>query len=124
MPPCSRALVATVVPWLTDVTSAPVAPRRESTLASPVMKPCAGSVGVEGVLVVTKSPETSSRATTSVKVPPVSIPTRIRLNPTLPLRPSLHLSQEHAMHLTREVRDAPRRTTVETRGFVYKRSCR
>src|SRR5262245_42229143 len=42
------------------------------------MKPSAGSAGVEGVLVATSSPVSSSKATTSVKVPPVSTPTRIR----------------------------------------------
>ncbi len=42
------------------------------------MKPSAGLLGVEGVLVVTSSPESSSNATTSVNVPPVSIPILIR----------------------------------------------
>ena len=43
----------------------------------PAMNPSAGLPGVEGVLVVTSSPESSSKATTSVKVPPVSMPMRI-----------------------------------------------
>ena len=43
----------------------------------PAMNPSAGLLGVEGVLVVTSSPESSSKATTSVKVPPVSMPMRI-----------------------------------------------
>ena len=42
------------------------------------MKPSAGLLGVDGVLVVTISPESSSNATTSVNVPPVSIPILIR----------------------------------------------
>jgi hypothetical protein len=42
------------------------------------MKPSAGLPGVEGVLVVTSSPLVVSRATTSVNVPPVSIPIRSR----------------------------------------------
>jgi hypothetical protein len=43
-----------------------------------VRKPTAGSAGVDGVLVVTSSPVASSSATTSVKVPPVSMPIRMR----------------------------------------------
>jgi hypothetical protein len=41
------------------------------------MKPSAGLAGVDGVLVVTMSPESSSSATTSVNVPPVSMPMRM-----------------------------------------------
>ncbi len=44
----------------------------------PAMNPSAGSAGVLGVLVLTSSPVSSSTATTSVKVPPVSMPTLIR----------------------------------------------
>ena len=44
----------------------------------PARKPSAGLAGVDGVFVVTSSPVSSSRATTSVKVPPVSMPTLIR----------------------------------------------
>ena len=44
----------------------------------PAMKPSAGLPGVLGVLVVTSSPESSSNATTSVNVPPVSMPILIR----------------------------------------------
>ncbi len=44
----------------------------------PAMKPSAGLPGVDGVLVVTSSPESSSKATTSVKVPPVSMPILMR----------------------------------------------
>ena len=43
----------------------------------PAMNPSAGLLGVDGVLVVTSSPVSSSKATTSVKVPPVSMPMRI-----------------------------------------------
>src|SRR5262245_6089303 len=49
-----------------------------SSFSIPARNPSAGLAGVDGVLVVTSSPESSSRATTSVKVPPVSIPTLIR----------------------------------------------
>ena len=47
---------------------------------SPITRvsPSAGLAGVDGVFVVTSSPESSSRATTSVKVPPVSMPILIR----------------------------------------------
>ena len=44
----------------------------------PARNPSAGLAGVDGVLVVTSSPVSSSRATTSVNVPPVSMPTLIR----------------------------------------------
>ena len=44
----------------------------------PAMNPSAGLAGVLGVFVVTSSPVSSSKATTSVNVPPVSMPTLIR----------------------------------------------
>ncbi len=43
----------------------------------PVRKPSAGSAGVDGVLVVAICPVRVSTATTSVKVPPVSMPIRM-----------------------------------------------
>jgi len=70
--------VATVVPWLTAVMSSPVAPTMPRIFSMPAMKPSAGLPGVLGVLVVTKVPSPSSKATTSVKVPPVSMPIRMR----------------------------------------------
>ncbi len=73
--------MATVVPWLTAVIASPSAPTRSSTFAIPARKPSAGLLGVDGVLVVTSSPVSSSKATTSVKVPPVSIPILIRAMP-------------------------------------------
>src|SRR3954447_25181636 len=76
--PSSSWLVATVVPWLTAVTALPSTPSRPSTLRTPVRKPSAGSAGVDGVLVVVVRPVASSTATTSVKVPPVSMPMRTR----------------------------------------------
>ena len=48
------------------------------TPSTPAMKPSAGLDGVDGVLVVTRAPVLSSSATTSVNVPPVSIPIRMR----------------------------------------------
>ena len=78
--PSSSWLVATVVPWLTALIASPSpsgSPNRPSTLSMPAMKPSAGLPGVDGVFVVTSSPEASSNATTSVKVPPVSMPMRI-----------------------------------------------
>ena len=44
----------------------------------PARKPSAGLPGVDGVFVVTSSPVSSSKATTSVNVPPVSMPMRMR----------------------------------------------
>lgn len=41
------------------------------------MNPCAGSAGVVGVLVTVSSPVISLNATTSVNVPPVSMPIRM-----------------------------------------------
>ena len=66
------------VPWETAVMSLPSAPTMPRIFSMPAMKPSAGLPGVLGVLVVTSSPESSSNATTSVKVPPVSIPILIR----------------------------------------------
>src|SRR3954452_7224339 len=80
--PSSSWLVATVVPWLTaEIVSPAVSsemPSRASTLRTPVRKPSAGSAGVDGVFVVVVWPVSSSTATTSVNVPPVSMPMRIR----------------------------------------------
>ena len=69
--------MATVVPWTTPSTSPGPAPSASSPATRPVTKPSAGSAGVEGVLVLTTLPVAVSSATTSVKVPPVSMPTRI-----------------------------------------------
>jgi hypothetical protein len=71
-------LVATVVPCDTEVTSVPVVDMASRTFAMPVTKAFDGSVGVDAVLVVTSDPADSSNATTSVKVPPVSMPMRTR----------------------------------------------
>src|SRR5688572_6782242 len=76
--PSSSWLVATVVPWLTAVTADPGSPIRSSTLRTPLRKPSAGSAGVDGVFVVVIWPDSSSTATTSVNVPPVSMPMRTR----------------------------------------------
>ena len=53
-------------------------PEHPRIFSMPAMKPSAGLAGVLGVLVETSSPVSSSKATTSVNVPPVSMPTRIR----------------------------------------------
>src|SRR3954464_14879524 len=76
--PSSSWLVATVVPWLTAVIAFPSRPSCPSTLRTPLRKPSAGSAGVDGVFVVLVCPDSSSTATTSVNVPPVSIPMRTR----------------------------------------------
>src|SRR5690242_16381757 len=81
------ALVATVVPWETAATAgrdalvagsadAPFVRRR--IFRMPSSTPTDGSWGVDGVLVVKISPVASSTATTSVNVPPVSMPIRRR----------------------------------------------
>ena len=75
--PSSNWLVAMVVPWLTDATASMPVPSSPSIFASPAMNPWAGSAGVDGVLVTVSSPVTSSNATTSVNVPPVSMPIRM-----------------------------------------------
>ena len=76
--PSSSLLVATVVPCETAVMSLPPAPTMSRIFSMPAMKPSAGLPGVLGVFVVTSSPESSSKATTSVNVPPVSMPILIR----------------------------------------------
>jgi hypothetical protein len=73
--PSSSWFVATVVPCETAAIRPP--PTRPSTFSMPAMNPSAGLPGVDGVLVVTSSPVASSNATTSVNVPPVSMPIRI-----------------------------------------------
>ena len=75
--PSRSRLVATVVPCETADRAEPVTPSRVRTLSSAARKPRAGSPGVDGLFVVTSSPVSSSTATASVKVPPVSIPTLI-----------------------------------------------
>src|SRR5215471_12399159 len=77
--PSSSWLVAIVVPWLTADTAEASAPSKPSTFVSPSANPIDGSAGVVGVFVTVSSPLLSSYATTSVNVPPVSIPTRSRL---------------------------------------------
>src|SRR3954471_19651761 len=76
--PSRSWLVATVVPWLTAVTADPSRSIRPRTLRTPLRKPSAGSAGVDGVFVVVVWPVSSSTATTSVNVPPVSMPMRTR----------------------------------------------
>src|SRR5690242_15914471 len=74
----SSALVATVVPCATADTSPSSKPASRATLCTPLMNPTDGSAGVDGVLVVCIAPVSSSSATTSVKVPPVSSASRKR----------------------------------------------
>src|SRR5262245_19910308 len=72
----SSALVATVVPWETEVSAAGGTRARTSRPARPSTKARAGSAGVEGTFALWTSPVSSSTRTKSVKVPPVSMPTR------------------------------------------------
>ena len=82
----SSALVATVVPWETEATPVETPPSSARTRPVASAAPCGcrrarrptGRAGVDGVLVVTISPVASSTATTSVNVPPVSMPMRRR----------------------------------------------
>ena len=78
--PCSNWLVATVVPCRIAEISVGEASEQARILSIPARKPSAGSSGVDGVLVVTTVPVRPSTATTSVNVPPVSMP--IRMYPT------------------------------------------
>ena len=66
--------------------SAGAAPIRPRILSMPARKPSAGSAGVDGVLVVTTAPVRASTATTSVNVPPVSMPIRICATSRIPCR--------------------------------------
>jgi hypothetical protein len=69
------ALVATVVPWIKRPIWWEELPVRFKTLLKPLKKPSAKFFGVEGTFVLMIRPVVVSRATTSVKVPPMSIPT-------------------------------------------------
>src|ERR687892_161629 len=73
-PFCSRmALVATVVPWMKRSTSADRAPASASTWVTAAPMPSRRSFGVLGTFVSASRPA-RSRATMSVKVPPMSTP--------------------------------------------------
>src|SRR5207244_145313 len=69
------AFVTTVVPWATDAGNP-----AGRTAASPFSTPRARFAGVVGTLQARSRPETS-RATRSVKVPPTSTPTLLRMSP-------------------------------------------
>ena len=68
------ALVASVVPWITTSTSAGSIPASPSACAIPCSTPSSGALGVVSTLLVKVSPPPASA--TSVKVPPISTPTR------------------------------------------------
>ena len=67
--PSSRALVATVVPWASERRAL----RRPATADARAATARPGSSGVDSTLAMRPS-----SPTTSVKVPPVSAPTRMR----------------------------------------------
>ena len=67
-----------MVPWETAATAPADFPASRRTFRSPSSTARDGSSGIDGVLVVKTSPVVSSTATTSVNVPPVSIPMRRR----------------------------------------------
>ena len=75
--PSITMLVAIVVPWpmKSIVRGCGLAARRES-LEARSTRPDVGSFGVVGTFADQTSPDCQSSSTTSVKVPPTSIPTR------------------------------------------------
>src|SRR5213594_442551 len=80
-PFCSRmALVAMVVPWMKRSTSPGVPPASARTLVTAAPMPSSKSFGVLGTFVSASRPA-RSRATMSVKVPPMSTPICTRLPP-------------------------------------------
>ncbi len=72
----SRMFVATVVPCTRKSSASGALPASSSRARSPARPASDGSSGVEGSLWITTAPLSSSRKTRSVKVPPMSIPTR------------------------------------------------
>ena len=69
-----RALVASVVPWMTAPTSRGASPARDSASRAPSSTPRTGSSGVVRTLPVRQAPLCSTA--TSVNVPPTSTPIR------------------------------------------------
>ncbi len=74
--PSRMALVATVVPCSTDVTSDRSMPASRQACSMPESTPIAWSAGVEAVLARQVAPLSSSTSRTSVNVPPTSTPSR------------------------------------------------
>ena len=74
-------LDATVVPCTTSTTEAGATPAARSSASSPRTTASPGSSGVEETL-LTRSVPSSRRSTMSVKVPPMSTPTRALMRPT------------------------------------------
>jgi hypothetical protein len=107
--PVSSWLVATVVPWLTEARVGRAGAQCPERLADAGEEPSAGSAGVDGVLTASSSPESSSTATTSVNVPPVSMPTLIRLTSSVSLpgrgwgRQTLTIAPDRSGKITRTV---------------------
>ena len=75
------AFVATVVPTTTCE-----APEEPSSRRSPSRIATDASSGVDGTFVTRNVPTVSSKSTKSVKVPPVSIPTRAPMDPLVDAR--------------------------------------
>src|SRR2546421_5711062 len=73
------ALVTSVVPWITWAAWAAVMPARSSASASAVSTAREGSSGVVSALATVNSPPPSETRIRSVKVPPMSTPTRYNL---------------------------------------------
>src|SRR5262249_34168595 len=84
------ALVASVVPWMSERTSAARLPASLRTLTRPCSTACEGSLGVVRSLPTWTAPVASSTQTRSVKVPPMSTPMRVRRGEVGVMAPECH----------------------------------
>src|SRR5215468_10643722 len=84
------ALVASVVPWISERTSAARLPASLSTVTTPCSTAWEGSLGVVRSLPTWTAPVASSTQTRSVKVPPMSTPMRVRRGEVGVMAPECH----------------------------------
>src|SRR5499427_10840475 len=84
------ALVASVVPWISERTSAARLPASLSTVTTPCSTAWEGSLGVVRSLPTWTAPVASSTHTRSVKVPPMSTPMRVRREEGGVMAPECH----------------------------------
>src|SRR5215470_17970786 len=84
------ALVASVVPWISERTSAARLPASLSTVTTPCSTAWEGSLGVVRSLPTWTAPVASSTHTRSVKVPPMSTPMRVRRKEGGVMAPECH----------------------------------
>src|SRR6476619_2778273 len=78
-------LTASVVPWTNETTAAGSSPCCSTSAPIPLLTARAGSLGTDGTFRLVRSPLDSSNKARSVKVPPMSIPSRY--GPLKPLPP-------------------------------------